>query len=248
MNAKPMDPYGQALLDYYHGDPSATIVVHRDDGHADNLPAAVFFREPAAFSPIEQAALDLCLGHVLDIGAGTGCHSLALQARGIRVLAIDVSPLALEIMAQRGVEECRQADIFRFHGGPFDTLLLMMHGIGMVGDLAGLDCFLTHARTLLKPDGRLLFDSLDVRCTEEPVHLAYQEANRQAGRYFGEIRLRFEYQGRVGPHFGWLHVDPGTLAGHAERLGWCCRVVRQEENGDYLAQLTLAAPAPESVS
>ena len=243
MNAAPMEPYGQALLDFFYGDPTATIVVHRDDGHADNLPAGVFFREPAAFSPIEQAALDLCRGHVLDVGAGTGCHSLALQERGTRVLAIDVSPQALEILAQRGVEECRQADIFQFHGGPFDTLLLMMHGIGMVGDLAGLDRFLGHAHTLLKPGGQLLFDSLDVRRTDEPAHLAYQEANRQAGRYFGEIRMRFEYQGHMGPLFGWLHVDPGTLAGRAEELGWSCRVVRQEENGDYLAQLALRARA-----
>ena len=248
MGMAAMTPYGRALLDYLRGDPSATIVVHRDDGHADNLPAGVFFREPVAFSPIEQAALDLCRGHVLDIGAGAGCHSLALQGRGVKVLAIDVSPEALQILAERGVEERQQADVFEFHGGPFDTLLLMMHGIGLVGDLAGLDRFLTHAHTLLKPGGQLLFDSLDVRCTGEPVHLAYQEANRQAGRYFGEIRLRFEYQGQVGSPFGWLHVDPGTLGEHANELGWSCRVVRQEENGDYLAQLAPAAPVLETVS
>ena len=248
MTAEPMTPYGQAILDFFHGDPSATIMVHRDDGHTDNLPAGVFFREPAAFSPIEQAALNLCRGHVLDIGAGTGCHSLALQERGERVLAIDVSPEALQILAERGVEQRQQADVFEFHGGPFDTLLLMMHGIGMVGDLAGLDHFLAHVRSLLKPGGQLLFDSLDVRCTEQPVHLAYQEANRQAGRYFGEIRLQFEYQGQMGQPFGWLHVDPGTLAGHANELGWSCRVVHQEENGDYLAQLALAGPVSEIVS
>lgn len=237
MNAIPMEPYGLALLDFFHGDTSAKVVVHRDDGHADDLPASVFFREPDAFSPIEQAALDLCRGYVLDVGAGTGCHSLALQERGTRVLAIDVSPHALEILSKRGVEECQLADVFAFHGGPFDTLLLMLHGIGMVGNLGGLDRFLKHAHTLLKPDGHLLFDSLDVRCTDNPVHLAYQEANRRAGRYVGEIRMRFEYQGQMGPLFGWLHVDPGTLADHAGKLGWSCRVVRQEENGDYLAQL-----------
>ena len=248
MNAGAMAPYGQALLDFYHGDPLATIEVHREDGHTDNLPASVFFREPAGFSAIERAALDLCRGTVLDIGAGTGCHSLALQERGLRVLALDVSPQALEILAGRGVRERQQADVFEFRGGPFDTLLLMMHGIGMVGDLAGLDRFLGHARTLLRPGGRLLFDSLDVRCTDVPVHLAYQEANRKAGRYVGQIRMQFAYRGRMGPPFDWLHVDPGTLARHAEASGWTCRVVRREENGDYLAQLTPAAPMSETVS
>ena len=238
MTLEAMEPYGRSLLDFFNGDRSAQVVIHRDDGHADDLPAGIFFRDPSDFSPIEQEAVALCRGYVLDIGAGTGCHSLALQERGTRVLAIDVSPQALEILSKRGVEKCRHVDVFEFQGGPFDTLLLMMHGIGMVQNLTGLDHFLEHARTLLKPDGQLLFDSLDVRCTDNPVHLAYQQANRRAGRYFGQIRLRFEYQGQMGPPFGWLHVDPGTLAEHAVRLGWSCRVVRREENGDYLAQLT----------
>jgi SAM-dependent methyltransferase len=238
MNPKAMEPYGRSLLDFFNGDSSAQVVIHRDDGHADDLLAGVFFREPSDFSSIDQAALALCKGYVLDIGAGTGCHSLALQDRGTRVLAIDVSPQALEVLSKRGVEECHHTDVFEFRGGPFDTLLLMMHGIGMVQDLAGLDGFLDHAHTLLKPDGQILFDSLDVRCTDTPVHLAYQQANRRAGRYFGQIRLRFEYQGQMGPPFGWLHVDPKTLVEHAERKGWSCRVVCREDNGDYLAQLT----------
>jgi hypothetical protein len=157
---------------------------------------------------------------------------------GPAVQAIDVSPEAVKIMSKRGVKECQQVDVFKFHEGPFDTLLLMMHGVGMVGDLAGLDRFLDHALTLIKPDGQLLFDSLDVRCTDDPRHLAYQEANRRAGRYFGEIRIRFEYKGQTGPFFGWLHVDSETLADRAEKNGWFCRVVGRENGGDYLAQLT----------
>jgi SAM-dependent methyltransferase len=243
VNTQAMDPHGQALLDFFHGDASATVLVHRDDGVVDELPARVFFREPAEFSPIEKAALARCRGRVLDIGAGTGCHSLALQERGLEVLAIDVAPQAVEIMSKRGVEDARLADVFAFHGGPFDTLLMMMHGIGLVQDLAGLDRFLAHARTLLKPGGQILLDSLDVRCTQDPRHLAYQQANRQAGRYFGEIRLRFEYKGRMGPSFGWLHVDAVTLEEHAGRAGWSCEVMRREESGDYLARL-----APEELA
>jgi SAM-dependent methyltransferase len=232
-----MAPYGQALLDYDRGDTLATIVAHREDGLVSDIPASIFFREPTAFSPIEQRALALCRGQVLDIGAGTGCHSLALQDRGIRVLAIDVSDQAVEIMSHRGVEECQQADVFGFLAGPFDTLLVMMHGIGMVQNLAGLDRFLSHTRRLIRPNGQMLLDSLDVRRTDDPRHLAYQEANRQSGRYEGEIRMRFGYKGRMGPEFGWLHVDPGTLDQHAGSGGWSCQVICQEDSGDYLAQL-----------
>ena len=238
MDAEAMEPYGQSLLDFFNGDISAEVVVHRDDGFTGDLPASVFFRKPSDFSPLEQTAMTLCRGYVLDVGAGAGCHSLALQDRGIRVLAIDVSPHAIEIMSKRGVKEIQQVDVFEFHKGPFDTLLMMMHGIGLVEDLSGLDRFLCHAHKLLKPDGQIVFDSLDVRCTDDPRHLAYLEVNRRAGRYFGQIRTRFEYKGQIGPFFGWLHVDPETLIDHAERIGWSCQVVCREDGGDFLAQLT----------
>ncbi|MBN2084622.1 MAG: methyltransferase domain-containing protein [Anaerolineales bacterium] len=238
MDSKSMDPYGQALLDFHNGGPSATITVHRDDGYVSPLPAAVFFRKPAGFSDIEKDAIELCTGDVLDIGAGTGCHSLALQERGANILAIEISPQAAEIMKQRGVAKTRLVNVYELHGGPYDTLLMMMHGIGMVETLSGLDRFLRHARTLVKEDGRLLLDSLDVRRTDDPKHRAYQEANRRAGRYFGEIRMQFEYKGVRGPLFGWLHVDAETLADHAGPAGWECRIIRQQEDGNYLAQLS----------
>lgn len=238
MNSQSMEPYGLALLDFFHGDTSAKVVIHRDDGRAEDLPLDVFFREPSNFSSLERAAIDLCRGHVLDVGAGAGCHSLVLQARGLPVCAIDLSPQAVEIMLKRGLREVQCANIFNFRAGPFDTILMMGHGIGIVETLSGLDRFLDHARGLLKPDGQILLDSLDVRCTDNPIHLAYQRANREAGRYFGEIRLQFEYQGQKGLPFGWLHVDPETLAEHAAEANWSCEIILQEQNGDYLARWT----------
>ncbi len=240
MDTKSMDPFGQALIDFQHGEKEATIIVHRDDGFTSTLPAAVFFRKFSAFSEIEQKAMELCAGDVLDIGAGTGCHSLALQERGLSVLAIDISPQAVEIMKQRGVVSTRLVNVYDFNGSPCDTLLMMLHGIGMVETVSGLDRFLRHARTLIKTNGQLLFDSLDVRRTNDPMHLSYHEANRRASRYFGEIRMQFEYKGLRGPLFGWLHVDAETLTEHAGKAGFSCRVVSQKEDGNYLAQLTPA--------
>lgn len=236
-----MDPYGHALLDFFHGDTSARITVHRDDGFISPLPAAVFFRTEEQFSTQEKTALDLCRGFVLDIGAGAGCHSLALQQRGVRVRAVDISPQAVEILAARGIQDVRRLNVFDLHEGRYDILLMMLHGIGMVETLEGLDRFLAHARTLAVPGGRLIFDSLDVRRTDDPRHLAYQDANRKASRYFGEIRIQFEYQGKKSPLFGWLHVDPETLIQHAGKAGWSCRVAFRQSDGNYLAHLTSAA-------
>jgi 2-polyprenyl-3-methyl-5-hydroxy-6-metoxy-1,4-benzoquinol methylase len=239
MDSKSMDSYGQALLDFQRGNLSAAITVRRDDGYESPLPAAVFFRQPSEFSGIERAALALCKGKVLDIGAGTGIHTLALQARGLRVTAIDISPQAVEIMSQRGVQDARRVDLFEYTETRFDTLLMMLHGIGMVETLPGLERFLRHAKKLAAPGGQLIFDSLDVRHTDDPRHLAYQEANRKAGRYFGEIRMRFDYGDLRGPLFGWLHVDPETLADRAAQAGWDTQILHPQEDGNYLARLTI---------
>lgn len=238
MDTEGMDPYGQSLRDFLRGDISAKFVVRRDDGFSDEIPTSVFFRTPLDFSPLEQKAMELCRGYVLDIGAGAGCHSLALQDRGIRILALDISSHAINVMAKRGVKEVKQADVIEFCEREFDTLLMMMHGIGIVGNLPGLDHFLTHAHKLLKPNGQIVFDSFDVSCTDDSKNLAYQKVNRQAGIYFGEVRTRIEYKGKLGPFFSWLNVDPETLNDHAKRFGWSCQIVYREDNGDYLAKLT----------
>jgi SAM-dependent methyltransferase len=229
MNPNAMTPFGLALLAYFRGETSAQIGIRRDDGFEDPLPMNQFFRSVDEFIPIEFAAIELCQGHVLDIGAGAGIHSLALQSQGMSVTAIDISPHAVELLTRRGVD---------FEEGPFDTLLMLGHGIGMVEDMPGLARFLVHAHRLASADGQILVHSLDVRETDDPDHLAYHESNRQAGRYIGEVRLQFEYGGQVGPYCGWLHVDPQTLCAKAGQGGWECEIVLEEDSGDYLARLT----------
>jgi SAM-dependent methyltransferase len=234
-----MEPYGLALVDFFNGDTSACALMHRDDGFTQELPISIFFLGESGFPPLEQTTLDLCRGHVLDVGAGAGRHALVLQGRGLSVCAIDICREAAEIMRKRKVEEVHCVDISEFRGGPFDTILMLGHGIGMVETLMGLDHFLNYVQRLLKPEGIILLNSMDARCTSDPSHLAYHEANRRGGRYFGETRVKLEFKGRKGPLYGWLHVDSKTLAEHALKAGWSCEIICQGENGDYLAQLAL---------
>lgn len=238
MNPSAMQPYGAALLAYFEGNTSAELILHRDDGHQAALPVSHFFREPSAFTSTDSAAIVYCVGRVLDVGAGAGLHSLVLQQKGFRVTAIDVSPQAVQVMTQRGVRDVHCADLFEYDGGPFDTVLMLGHGIGMVETIAGLDRFLAHAHRFVSDAGQVLLDSVDVSVTDDPKHLAYQDANRRAGRYAGEIRLQMEFQGERGPSCGWLHVDARTLEEHATRAGWRCEVLLRTDGGDYLARLT----------
>lgn len=233
-----MEPYGRALAAFSAGNAAATLVVLREDGAEAQLPISWFFRKPDQFSVLESTALDLCRGRVLDVGAGTGLHSLVLQSRGLGVTSLDIDPEAVRIMSTNGVMDVRQGDILDFVDGPFDTLLLLGHGIGMVEDLAGLRRFLDHAARLVRGDGQLLLDSLDVKRTDAPGHIAYHEAVEGKGRYAGETRIRFDFDGKPGPYCGWLHVDPDMLSEEATASGWDCEVVYATDGGEFLARLT----------
>jgi SAM-dependent methyltransferase len=222
--------------------------VHEEGGETEVVPVSVFFRGPSEFSALEEAALDLCRGWVLDAGAGTGCHALVLQELGLSVCAIDIAPEAVEIMRHRGVRDARCADLFQFAGGPYDTILMMMNGIGVVGTLAGLDAFLRDVPRLLAPDGQLLVDSYDPRPegaadVAETLSPAQSQCTARtdkkgSGGYPGEMRFQLEHKGRRGPTLGWLFIDPETLARHAAGAGWRCEVIWREEEGHYLARLT----------
>lgn len=237
MKPESMEPHGMAMQAFFDGDTNAELIIHRDDGQKTPLPVIFFFRNASEFTPIDKAALEHTKGHVLDAGAGSGLHSLYLQEKGLAVTSIDISPQAVEIMKKRGVKNASCADIFDFQGGPFDTILMMGHGIGIAETVEGLNRFLEQAHNLLSENGQLILDSLDVRTTDDPDHLSYLEANRREGRYIGEIRLQFEFQGRKGPYFGWLHVDPDTLNERARMTGWQCDILLKEKSGDYLAKL-----------
>ena len=231
-----MKPYGLALLDYHRGNLDSTFTICRDDGYVDELPAKTFFRQAQEWE-IERIALDLCHGHVLDVGAGTGIHSLFLQEKGLKVCAIDVSPEVVLIMRERGVIDVRQDDIVSFENGWFDTILMMGHGIGVVEHIDGLNLFFNHIVKLLKPTSQILLTSVDVRTTNNKIHRAYHEQNRKAGRYFGEVRIRFQYKDNQGPFCGWLHIDPETLGNYASRTNLSCEVVKREDDDNYLARL-----------
>ena len=239
MSQNAMEPYGKGLLAYWEGDKTAEIFFLLDDSHGDSRPIPIsnFFRDETEFTPIEQTALDLCKGFILDVGAGTGLFSLPLQAKGLAVTAIDIDPNAVKIMKARGVKDVDQVDVFEFWGGPYDTILLMGHGIGMVQTIDGLDRFLHIIRDLLAADGQVLLDSLDVRNTDNPDYLAYHQSNREAGRYIGEVHMQIKFHDEIGELGGWMNVDPETLVKHAASARWDCEIVVQEESGEYLAQL-----------
>lgn len=236
MSVTGWDLLGLAIRDYYEGDLLAEINVISDCAGIEQMPAGIFFRNANQLSELEHYALCLCKGRVLDIGAGAGCHSLILQDRGFIVKAIDLSMNAVEVMKKRGLKSCLCSDIRGFNDEPFDTIIMMMNGIGLVEDLAGLDSFLNDIKRLLKPDGQILLDSSDLFNLFENKFEAKKKFIDK-NKYYGEIKYEFEYRGIKSSPFGWLFVDPRTLQDHAGKMGWFCQIIFEDEEDHYLARL-----------
>jgi SAM-dependent methyltransferase len=210
-----------------------------DDYERDEVPVGYFFREPADFPPLERRALELCRGRVLDVGAGSGCHTLALQDRGFEVTAIEVAPELVRVLRDRGVRDARVATWMDLEAEPYDTVLIMMNGVGLAETLEGLRPFFGRLRELVREDGQVITDSTDVRVYMEPKSGQAGRRQRPDGRYLGELHFQVEFDGKKGAPFAQLYVDASTLASYAAEEGWNCEiVVVPDQYGNYLARLT----------
>jgi 2-polyprenyl-3-methyl-5-hydroxy-6-metoxy-1,4-benzoquinol methylase len=238
MSEHSLNLYGSAILDYFYGDSRHSLMAVDELGRKTEVPVKLFFRKFDEFPEWEKRAIELCSGDVLDIGAGTGRHSLVLQERGLPVCAIDIVPECVDVMKRRGVREAHCADVLDFNRGPFETLMGVMNGLTMVESLERLPTFLRGIRRLTTSNGQYLVDSTDLRCSSDAALKTLLEKKIRAGRYFGELTARLEYKNRTGTLFRELFVDPETLRVVALDAGWNCEVVIRQDNGRYLARLT----------
>ena len=226
-----MDIFGQALQDYYHGIKDSKLWLYNSYGHPEEMPVDVFFRNEDEMPELELLALSLCRGTVLDIGAGVGSHALILQGRGLNVTALEISGLACDIIKERGVKQVINADILDFTDGKYDTLLLLMNGIGLAGSVPSLRLLLRNFKTLLRPGGQMIFDSSD-------ISYLYDDINVPERKYFGEIAYQYEYQSKFGDWFNWLYIDSTLLNQVATEESWKMELLLDDEMDQYLARLT----------
>ncbi|MEI6085200.1 MAG: class I SAM-dependent methyltransferase [Verrucomicrobiota bacterium] len=195
----------------------------------------VFFQ--TEFDPLESMALDLCRGKILDVGAAAGRHSIELRRRGLRVCALDILSEAAQILSDRGVTAPIVGDILHWSGDQFDTVLMLMNGIGLVGTPEKLDEFLCHAPNLLTHGGQIICDSIDVSVSQTPTHVAYRENNLRKGLYPGQQCFSISYAGQQGEIFPWLHLDAACLSQHCRKANLDCNIVHKEADGHYLVSI-----------
>ncbi len=233
------DIFGKAILDYQKGNYSEDICTQSSLNEEDKIPIPYLFRAYDGMPKLEQLALGLCKGKVLDIGAGAGSHSLYLQQQKITVTALDTSPGAIETCKLRGVKHLILGDIYSYSGQKYDTLLLLMNGIGLAKKLKNITAFLMHLKSLLNPGGQILVDSSDI--------IYMFEADEDGGYwipdtqdYYGEVVFSLHYKGEKSADFSWLYLDFNTLNRAAAGCGFYCELVSNGEHYDYLARLEVS--------
>jgi SAM-dependent methyltransferase len=224
------DVLGQAIHDYHHQNSPGELWIHNRYGPKEPMPIEAYFRDEDDMPDLEWHAMNECRGRVLDVGAGAGSHALELQNRNYDVTALDISPLAVAVMQERGVKHAIAQDIYSYMGEKFDTILLLMNGIGLAGNLKQLSTLLHHFKTLLAKGGQLMFDSSDI------TYL--YEGNMPETGYYGEIQYQYEYKGETTEWFEWLYIDEAMLITIANEAGWDVEVLYEDEFKQFLARLT----------
>jgi SAM-dependent methyltransferase len=229
------DLFGQAILDFYNGK-NKTMLTETSWSDPEELPIEYLFRSYDEMPKLEQRALKMARGKILDIGAGAGSHSLYLQESGLDVMALDVSEPAIQACKLRGVRQCVKGDIFTF-GGKFDTLLLLMNGTGLSGTLDKLSDLLRKLKELISSGGQILIDSSDL------IYLFDSDSDDgvwiPGNRYYGEVDFTMHYNGQ-SETIPWLYVSYDVLEICANQTGLKCEKIMDGDHYDYLARLTSA--------
>lgn len=225
---------GSAIMEYYKKGKASKLRVLSPQFDEDEIPVKTLFRSFSQMPIIEQKALDMARGRVLDVGAGAGCHALVLQDRGLSVEAIDISPLSVEVMRQRGLGAVRHEDFFNVTG-QYDTILMLMNGSGIVGKIEKLPGFFQHLARVLSPGGQVLMDSSDLRYVfeDEDGNLGWDPNDG----YYGEVQFCMQYRNVRGKEFPWLYLDFNTLCLYAEVAGFHVERVYEGRHYDYLARI-----------
>jgi len=231
------DPIGRAVYDFHFNSINQPIIVHSDDFDDDTIDTSYLFRSYKQMPALEKKAMSLCSGTILDVGACAGPHSVYLQQKGFEVTALETSALCCEVLKDRNITNIIQQNIFKFSNQTFDTILLLMNGTGIAGNLSGLEVLLHHLKTLLNPGGQILIDSSDlIYLFEEEDGSALIDIS--ADKYYGELTFQTEYKNWISQPFPWLYADLNNLENAIEKNQLKLNKVYKGQHYDYLAQIT----------
>lgn len=236
------DLFGKAILDYQTNNSPEDLITETTISEEDEMSVAYLFRSYKEMPILEQKALQLARGKILDVGCGAGIHSLYLQnEKKLDIYSIDISKNAVAACKLRGLKNVQVQNILEIDSNSsvnkFDTILLLMNGTGIFGTLKNTSQYLQKLKNLLNPGGQILIDSSDIiYMFDADEDGAYQIP---ANGYYGELQFTVSYKGEKEDSFPWLYLDYNTLQNAAFANELQCELIIEGEHYDYLARLTV---------
>jgi len=233
------DLFGKAILDFQTNNSPEDLITETTISEEDEMSVAYLFRSYNEMPQMEQKALQLAKGRILDVGCGAGSHSLTLQnERNLDVTSIDISANAIQACTLRGLKKAKVQDVMTLENEKFDTILLLMNGAGMCGKLKNIPNFLLKLKSLLNPGGQILLDSSDI------IYMFDEDEDGgkwipSQNEYYGEIVFNISYKGEKEKPFDWMFIDYNTLQNAAFANGLQCEMILEGEHYDYLAKLSI---------
>ena len=232
------DLFGKAILDFQTNNSPEDLITETTISEEDEMSVAYLFRDFSGMPILEQKALLLAKGKVLDVGCGAGSHSLYLQnEKKLAVTSIDISEKAVKACKLRSVLNAKVEDLLRFETDEkFDTIILLMNGTGIFGKLENVPNYLQKLKSLLAENGQILIDSSDI------IYMFDEDEDGgkwiTGDKYYGELEFTITYKGEKEAPFPWLYLDYNTLQNAAVANGLQCELVLEGDHYDYLARLT----------
>jgi len=232
-----LDLFGKAILDFQTNNSPENIITETSISEADEMSVAYLFRKFNEMPKLEQKALQLCKGKILDVGCGAGSHSLYLQEKDFEVTSIDISENAIKTCQARGLKNAKVENILHLENEKFDTILLLMNGTGIFENLATTSKYLQKLKSLLNENGQILIDSSDI------LYMFDQNEDGTfsvpADNYYGELTFSIQYKNQTEEDFPWLYLDYNTLQNACQANGLQCELLFEGNHFDYLAKLFL---------
>ena len=203
------DLFGKAIFDYQTNNNPEPIITETSISDTDQMDVGYLFRDFKAMPKIEQKALQLAKGKILDVGCGAGSHALYLQKKGYDVTGIDISPNAIKTCELRGLQKAFVKNILDIdtskEENKYDTILLLMNGTGIFGTLVQIAKHLKQLKSLVKQNGQILI----------------------------------RYKNEIEEPFPWLYLDYNTLQTACYANGLQSELIMEGKHFDYLARITV---------
>lgn len=227
------DIFGLAVESHFLNKDQTPILVHSEDFYDDEIPVDYLFRNYNKMPELEQLALNLCKGKVLDVGCCAGSHSLELKAKGHEVFPIDISKKCIQTCHKRGLKEAKEINFFELDNQKFDTILLLMNGIGIAQSINNLPFFFQKLKSLMHEDSQVLLDSSD-------LIFLYEDELLEEDSYYGEMIFETSYKNQTSQPFPWLYLDFILLRSEAQKEGLKCELIFEDDHYGFLARLQLS--------